>query len=137
MKEGKLLGHIICKDGIRIDPNRVNVIFKVEEPKTKKEIQYFIEHVNFLRTFIPSLADILRNVTNMMKKDNEIKWTVDARKYFKDIKKLITKAPILVSLIFSKDFLVFSYASDIQLLESCCRRIKKMLNNPFLSLANC
>ena len=36
MKEGKLLGHIISKDGIRIDPDRVNVILKVEEPRNKK-----------------------------------------------------------------------------------------------------
>ena len=48
----------------------------------------------------------------MLKKDNEIKWTVDTRKYFKDIKKSITKAPFLVSPDFSKDFLVFSYASE-------------------------
>ena len=38
MKEGKLLGHIISKDGIRIDPDRVNSILKVEEPRSKKEV---------------------------------------------------------------------------------------------------
>ena len=42
MKEGKLLGHIISKDGIRIDLDRVNAILKVEEPKNKKEVQSFI-----------------------------------------------------------------------------------------------
>ena len=35
---------------------------------------------------------------------------MDARKYFKDIKQTIIEAPILVS--FSKDFLIFSYASE-------------------------
>ena len=62
--------------------------------------------------FIPSFADILRNVTNMLKKDNEIKWNVDARKSFKNIKKAITQAPVLVSPDFSQDFLVFSYAFE-------------------------
>ena len=52
------------------------------------------------------------NITNMLKKDHEIKWTIDARRSFKDIKQVITGAPILVSLDFSKDFLIFSYASD-------------------------
>ena len=47
----------------------------------------------------------------MLKTESEIKWAVDDWKYFKDIKKEITKAPILVSTDFSKDFLVFSYAS--------------------------
>ena len=48
----------------------------------------------------------------MLKKDNEIKWNVDARKYFKNNKKAITQAPVLVSPNFSKYFLVFSYASE-------------------------
>ena len=47
----------------------------------------------------------------MLRKDNEINWTVDARKYFKDIKKAITKAPFLVIPEFTNDFLFFSYAS--------------------------
>ena len=38
LEEGKLLGHIISKEGIRIDPDRVKGILKVEEPRSKKEI---------------------------------------------------------------------------------------------------
>ena len=34
--EGKLLGHIISKEGIRIDLDRVKDILKVEEPRSKK-----------------------------------------------------------------------------------------------------
>ena len=56
MKDGKLLGHIISKDGIRIDPARVNVILKVEEPMNKKEVQSFIGQVNLLKRFFPSFA---------------------------------------------------------------------------------
>ena len=48
----------------------------------------------------------------MLKKDHEIKWKIDARRYFKYIKQAITEAPILVSPDFSKDFLIFSYAFD-------------------------
>ena len=56
LKEGKLLCHIITKDGINIDPNRVNVILKDEVPKNKRDIQSFIGEVNFFRIFIPSFA---------------------------------------------------------------------------------
>ena len=37
---------------------------------------------------------------------------VYARRAFKDIKQAITEAPVLVSPYFSKDFLIFSYAYD-------------------------
>ena len=40
LEEGKLLGHIISKDGIKIDPERVSAILKVGEPRSKKEIQW-------------------------------------------------------------------------------------------------
>ena len=39
MQDGKFLGHIISKDGIRIDPDKVKEIMKVDLPRNKKEIQ--------------------------------------------------------------------------------------------------
>ena len=65
-----------------------------------------------MRRFIPSFAKILMNITNMLKKDHEIKWTIDARRYFKHIKQANVEAPLLVSPYFSKYFLIFSYSSD-------------------------
>lgn len=41
MIEGKLLGHIMSKDGVRIDPDRVVSIDKIPIPKTLKAIQFF------------------------------------------------------------------------------------------------
>ena len=38
LNSGKLLGHIISKYGIKIDPNRVNAIQKVDQPRSRKEI---------------------------------------------------------------------------------------------------
>ena len=52
------------------------------------------------------------NITNMLKKGHEIKWTIEAKKYFKEIKQSISKAHVLVSPNFNKDFLIFSYASE-------------------------
>ena len=65
-----------------------------------------------MRRFISIFAEILRNVTSMLKKYSEIKWVVDSKKYFKDINKVVTEALVLVILDFSKDFLIFSYASE-------------------------
>ena len=46
MKEGKLLGHIISREGIKIDPNRVEAIRKIELPRNKVEVQSFLGKVN-------------------------------------------------------------------------------------------
>ena len=36
LQEGKLLGHIISKEGIIIDPSRVEAIEKIDIPRSKK-----------------------------------------------------------------------------------------------------
>ena len=74
------MGHIISKDGIRIDPHKGKEIMKVELPRSKKEVQSFIGKVNFLRRFIPRFDEILRNIKNMLRKDCEIKWTIESKK---------------------------------------------------------
>ena len=48
----------------------------------------------------------------MLRKDNGIKWIVEAKQYFVDIKKALTEAPILVSPNFSKEFMIFSFALE-------------------------
>jgi hypothetical protein len=82
LEEGKLLGHIISKDRIKIDPIRIEVIQEVEHPRNIKELQSFIGKINFLRRFIPNLVELLRNITNMLKKDTKIKWNAESKQSF-------------------------------------------------------
>jgi hypothetical protein len=41
LKEGKLLGHIVSTDGVRIDPKRVEAIKKLSLPRLKKGYSVF------------------------------------------------------------------------------------------------
>ena len=68
--------------------------------------------INFLRHFVPNFVKLVKHITVMLRKEIEIKWDENARKYFITIKYALTEAPILASLDFSKDFLTFSYASE-------------------------
>jgi hypothetical protein len=112
MEEGKLLGHIISKEGIKVDPDRVEGISKIFIPRSKKEVQYFLGKVNILRRFITNLAEIIKYITNMLKKGNEIKWTLEGIKSFEYIKVALTKALILANPNFENNFILFSFASE-------------------------
>jgi hypothetical protein len=112
MHEGKLLGHIVSKGGIKIDPERVNAIQKIDIPRNKKSIQSFIGRINFLRRFIPNFVEIIKLITNMLKKDVEIKWTHEAKSSFEKIKQALIEALVLISPDYSKEFLVFSFSSE-------------------------
>ena len=73
MTEGKLLGHIVSAEGIKIDLERVKSILKITIPRNKKEIQSFIGKINFLRWFIPNFVEIIKHITEMLRKDREVK----------------------------------------------------------------
>ena len=80
--------------------------------EVKKEIQAFNGKMNFLHRFVPNLAEHLREITNMLKKDSVVKWTEEAIKSFNLVKLALSSAPILISPDYSQDFILFSFASD-------------------------
>lgn len=112
LEEGKLLGHIISKQGVKIDPARVEAIQTIPLPRSKKYIQRFLGKINFLRTFVTNYVEIVRKITDMLKKDVEVKWDKDAREYFGRIKESLQEAPVLISLDYLKPFQIFSFSSS-------------------------
>lgn len=79
LEEGKLLGHIISKDGIKIYPDRIKAILQIPHLRNIKELQAFLGKINFLRRFIPNLAELIRLLNNMLKKDSKVKWKLEAK----------------------------------------------------------
>jgi hypothetical protein len=73
MEEGKLLGHIVSVEGVRIDPSRVEAIRTLSLPRSKKEVQAFLGKINFLRRFISNFAEMVKHITSMLKEGNEVK----------------------------------------------------------------
>jgi hypothetical protein len=47
----------------------------------------------------------------MLRKENELKWTIESRESFIHIKKALNEAPVFISPDYSKGFLIFSFAS--------------------------
>jgi hypothetical protein len=106
------LGHIVSKDGIKVDPKQFEAIDTINIPINKKEIQSFLGKINFLRRFIPNFAEIVKLITDMLKKDNEMKWTTESKASFERVNKAISEAPVLASPDYTKEFLIFSFASE-------------------------
>jgi hypothetical protein len=110
MQEGKLLGHTVSAEGVRVDSSRVEAIQTLSLPRSKKEVQSFLEKINFLRRFFSNLAELVKHITTMLRKGNEVKWTTESKESFNQIKKALTEAPMLVSPDYSKYFLIFSFS---------------------------
>ena len=66
--KGKLLGYIVSKEGVKIDPERVATIDKIQKPKNVKGIQSFFGPVNFLRRFVTNFAEVSRPISKYSRK---------------------------------------------------------------------
>jgi transposase InsO family protein len=110
--EGKLLGHIISKDGVKLDPERVEAIGKVPLPASKKALQSFLGQTNFVHRFIPNYVEIMKPIYKLLKKDVKFEWNDESKRAFESIKTAISEAPVLISPDYTKDFQIFSFASE-------------------------
>ena len=59
-----------------------------------------------------NFAETIKQIITILKKDQEVKWTTEAKNSFEKIKMALTEAPLLVSLDFTREFLTFSFAFE-------------------------
>jgi len=80
--EGKLLGHILSKEGIFIDLERVETIMRIQPPANKRAMQSFFGKIDFNRKFVSGFTEIVHSMQLMMKKEVLYKWSDEAKKSF-------------------------------------------------------
>ena len=73
--EGNLLGHVISKKRISIDPERIKAIEQIHLPHNKKGMQSFMGTINFVRRFVPDFAQIVKPLQKMIKQSVQFKWS--------------------------------------------------------------
>lgn len=112
--ETEFLGHVICKDGVKPNPNKIIAIQGYPVPKTPTEIKRFLGLLGYYRKFIPDFARLTKPLTQCLKKGSKINPT--DQKYvdcFEHCKTLLTNDPILQYPDFSKEFLLTTDASNV------------------------
>lgn len=67
--KGKLLGHIVNKDGIKIDTTEIKTITEMPAPETKKEIRGFLRNIQYISRFISQLTTISKPIFKLLRKD--------------------------------------------------------------------
>jgi hypothetical protein len=112
LQEGKLLGFIVSKEGISIDPSRVKNIYEIPLPHNKKSMQSFLGQINFVKHFIPDFTQIVLPLQNMIRKDTIFKWNTIEKEAFNSIKQAIIQAPSLLSPNYNKEFVLYTFYSE-------------------------
>jgi hypothetical protein len=94
---GKFLGFIIHEHDIEINPKRVKSMKKVKAPTCKKELQSFLDKINYLRRFISNLLGRVNAFTLILrlKNDAEFIWGSEQQAAFEKIKEYLCTPPVL------------------------------------------
>ena len=86
--EGKLLGFIVSKKGIHIDPDTIQEIENIPLPHNKKMMQSFLGQINFVKRFVLDFSQIVLPLQSMIKKNSIFKWGKQEINSFELIKKI-------------------------------------------------
>ncbi len=79
LKEVRYLGHIISREGIVVDPSKVQSATEWLAPTSVSEIRSFLGLAGYYRRFIENFSKIAKPMTKLLKKDTKFKWTEDVR----------------------------------------------------------
>ena len=92
---GVVLGHIISREGIQVDPTKIELISKLPSPTTIKEVRQFLGHASFYRRFIQDFSKICQSLCDLLLKDAEFIQTKACQEAFERLKSFLTTTPIV------------------------------------------
>jgi hypothetical protein len=64
---GVLLGHIVCKQGLLVDPSKIAIIVDFPPPTSVKQLHTTLGHTGYYRKFIKGYAQITGPMENLLR----------------------------------------------------------------------
>ena len=92
--EAKILGHLVTREGIKMDPAKVKAILEWQKPKDGKAMQRFLGAANFHRDFSHEFAKIAAPLEEC-RQMKTIVWTPEREQAFETLKKLFSEQVML------------------------------------------
>jgi len=86
-------------------------VLKWERPQTVTEVRSFLGLAGYYRRFVEGFSKMVSPLTQLTRKDKPFFWTDKCEECFEEMKRRLTKAPVLVITDTSKKFEVYYDAS--------------------------
>jgi hypothetical protein len=87
--EVKLLGFVVCKEGLKADPEKVAAITEMAPPATKKEVRRLLGSANYYRQLMPNYADVVAPMTALTSKYSKFVWSSECQLAYDELKQLL------------------------------------------------
>ncbi|KAI3746350.1 hypothetical protein L6452_08780 [Arctium lappa] len=83
LKEIQFLGHVVTRDGVKVDPSKIEAMMNWESPKSPSEIRSFLCLAGYYRRFIQDFSKIASSLTLLTRKNVKFEWTETQEKAFR------------------------------------------------------
>jgi hypothetical protein len=100
----------VGKDGVRVDPKKIEAMQDWPHPKTLKSLRRFLGLTGYYRKFVKNYGKIATPLTSLLKK-NSFTWTPVADQAFQTLKIAMCTTPVLDLPDFTKTFVLECDAS--------------------------
>jgi len=91
----KYLGVIILENKVQMDEEKLSGVLEWSVPTKVKQVQAFLDFVNFYHRFIENFAKMSKPLSDLTKKDSTWTWGKEQQSAFEVLKKAFTTAPVL------------------------------------------
>jgi hypothetical protein len=110
--EVPFLGQLITSDGLKVDPEKVDAILKMDRPSSVTDIQRLNGMVNYLARYMPKLSAVMQPMMLLTRKDQTWVWGPEQESALNEVKTLLTQAPILAYYDVTKPLTIQCDASE-------------------------
>ncbi|GJT43820.1 putative reverse transcriptase domain-containing protein [Tanacetum coccineum] len=111
LQEVQFLGHVVNRDGIHVDPSKVESVKNWKTPESSTEIRSFLGLAGYYRRFIENFSKIAKPLTMLTQKNKTYVWGDKQDEAFQILKEKLCNAPVLALPDGPDDFVVYCDAS--------------------------
>jgi hypothetical protein len=83
----EFLGHVISKEGIAVNPSKVQAVLDWQVPTNVKEIRGFLGMAGYYRRFIEGFSKIAGPMTKLLRKNTPFEWSKKCEESFQELKR--------------------------------------------------
>ena len=109
------MGYNLTTNGIEPQSQKILPILQFSSPTKLKQLHAFLGMVNYYKKLVPKRSYILEPLTRISSGKRKFKWQKDQEMAFQRIKRLMARNILLHYPDFTKEFHLFTDASDFQL----------------------
>ena len=86
---------MVTKDGIQVDPQKIESVSEWPRPTTVTEVRSFLGLAGYYRRFVQNFSRITAPMTRLTQKNAKFVWSDTCENSFQLLKKKLTTAPVL------------------------------------------